>query len=78
MTSAYYRGAVGAIVAFDVTKVSSVLFRYRLNPDIAWYRIFRISFYCYFDVIPSTEHSKNWIRGWNNCDNTHTTILSFA
>ena len=37
MTSAYYRGAVGAIVAFDVTKVSSVLFRYRLNLDIAWY-----------------------------------------
>ena len=41
MTSAYYRGAVGAIVAFDVTKVSTVLFKYRL---IACYRICRISF----------------------------------
>ena len=77
MTSAYYRGAVGAIVAFDVTKVSLVIHvqaitRISLNPIKAILPEY------HFNILVSIGHFKIWIHGWNNSGNIHTTILLSA
>ena len=72
MTSAYYRGAVGAIVVFDVTKVSLVIHLQALT------RIEAILPEYHFNILVSIEHFKNWIHGWNNFGNIHTTILLSA
>ena len=39
MTSAYYRGSVGAVIAFDVTKVSTSIYLSRKGPVLKPVRI---------------------------------------